>query len=630
MFDYLHYFKSTFDLFPSPFIIINVDKSGEISCDFYNNAFNYEFLNSNMDSDPDCIAREILKNITQPLANKHNFVLRLNCNNKLDNFFRVSIAKIKDGKYSATIESLDNINNSTWSNILKNNSAIVYSTKPDGDYAFNFISDNVSEILGYDASMFVRANDFWDSLIKPDFKNYVINSLHCLETSDEVRMIYPILSNDGDYRWFEERARLVRDYSGTPKEIIGLVIDVNEQKQSYDNLNKTLQELRVIMNTIPGIIIVVDKDLKILDFSDNLIEISGFESRDSIANNRISRIFLSEHLEIEDDLKLAIFNRNSVNRITNSRESYYFGSNYRILINPIIDENNNVWGAVAAMHDISDFIAKEQDLTDSIAKLEESRKSESEQTAKVRQLLEQVTESKKDLFELNNQKDKFFSVISHDLRAPLKGFMQLTKILSDELPSMDKEEIFDLTNSMFEASQNLYKLLENLLEWSKIQRGIMDYNPITMQLSTLVMMNIDLLQIVAKQKEISLNNKVHSSVLIYTDVNLLNTILRNLISNAIKFSFNGSTVTISSSLNNDDFVEICVEDSGVGMTNEEIENLYRLDKHFSNKGTSNESGSGLGLILCKDLVEINGGKIYVESEPDMGTKFYFTVPSKHF
>jgi signal transduction histidine kinase len=186
----------------------------------------------------------------------------------------------------------------------------------------------------------------------------------------------------------------------------------------------------------------------------------------------------------------------------------------------------------------------------------------------------------------------------------------------------------ELTKTMYESSQNIYKLLDNLLEWSKIQRGNIEFNPITMQLSTLVMMNIDLMLPTARQKNIKLINEVNSKVLVYTDVNLINTVIRNLISNSMKFSYFDTEIRISAKLIEDGCVEICVKDFGIGMDEITLDKIFRLDCQVTSKGTNDESGTGLGLILCKELVKINGGKIRVESAPGTGSSFYFTVPAK--
>jgi signal transduction histidine kinase len=193
---------------------------------------------------------------------------------------------------------------------------------------------------------------------------------------------------------------------------------------------------------------------------------------------------------------------------------------------------------------------------------------------------------------------------------------------------MSDTEVLEMMTSMYESSQNLYKLLDNLLEWSRIQSGKIQHNPITMQLSTLIMMNIDLLIPTAKQKNIRLVNQVSSKCLVYTDVNIINTVIRNLISNSLKFSFPGSEIVINAHTYDDRFVEICVSDSGTGMSEIVREKLFKLDCHITSKGTGEETGSGLGLILCNDLVKLNGGNIRVESKLNEGTRIYFTVPSR--
>lgn len=633
MLNLLPYFKSTFDLFTSPFVIVGLEGHdfNKSKCIFYNNAFNIEFMESGAYDNPNEITDLILQHInfkTLTKNKKYNLVLNFNNPKNRNSFYRISFISNEEYVFSITLESLSRLNDPSWNSILLNNSAIVYSTKPDGDYAFKFISDNVADILGFESSRFVKANDFWDSLIEPNYKNYVVNSLRCLESSNEVRMIYPLRNHDGIYRWFEERAKLVRKQDGSPDEIIGMVIDINEQKLSYDNLEKTLEELKTILNTIPGIIIVLDRQFKILNYSDSALKIFPDKYEQDIRGYKLDELLSDDLIDMQNDIAKCIHNKYSFNRITNQIETKYFNGSFNILINPISSENGDVWGAVVAMFGVSSFVEKENQLNKLIRSLKDSQNAELEQTKKVKSLLNEIEQSRSELIESNAQKDKFFSIIAHDLRTPLKGFMQLTKILSSEFEDMDSEEILDMTNSMYESSQNIYKLLENLLEWSKIQQGIIHYSPLTMQLSTLVMMNIDLMLPSAKQKGILLVNQVPNDVLIFTDVNILNTIIRNLISNALKFSYPNTEIIISSVFVNEDCVEICIRDFGIGMSDEIKNKLFKLETHITSKGTCDESGSGLGLILCKELVSINGGEMRVESNVNEGTGFYFTVPAK--
>jgi PAS domain S-box-containing protein len=630
-------FISAFDLFQSPFMIISVILNAEnriesFELKYKNSSFNNEFSSYHSTLQTDFIVNKIIEhiNINYHLEYKLklNFVINFGNHNSNKLIYRGSCILSENNILSMTLDPIVKVYDPAWNSLLVNNAAIVYSTQTNGDYSFNYISDNVYDLLGYSAGIFVKANDFWDSLIEPSYKSYVLNSLHNLDISNEVRMVYPIKNSDGIYRWFEERAKLIRNQDGTPKEIIGMVIDVNEQKLSFDNMKKTLEELRTIINTIPGIIAVFDTKLRLLDSSESFLLLVPDSFKYSANGNIVSDLLPDFSEQLSKDLLFSMNNGKMFSRLTNASEEVFLKDSYKIIINPIIGGNSEIWGAVMVMFNITDFISKEKELKTFVQSLDNSRKEAIEQTMKIKSLFQELEKSEKNLLEINNQKDKFFSIIAHDLRTPLKGFMQLTKILSSEIDKLSLDEVMELTKTMYESSQNIYKLLDNLLEWSKIQRGNIEFNPITMQLSTLVMMNIDLMLPTARQKNIKLINEVNSKVLVYTDVNLINTVIRNLISNSMKFSYFDTEIRISAKLIEDGCVEICVKDFGIGMDEITLDKIFRLDCQVTSKGTNDESGTGLGLILCKELVKINGGKIRVESAPGTGSSFYFTVPAK--
>lgn len=228
---------------------------------------------------------------------------------------------------------------------------------------------------------------------------------------------------------------------------------------------------------------------------------------------------------------------------------------------------------------------------------------------------------------LNSSKDKFFSIIAHDLKSPLSGLLGFTEILVEEFDDLDDEEKREFIGHSHQASKNLMALLENLLEWSRIQIGNNAFEPEEVALEPIIEEIFSLFNQNAKSKNIQLVKNIDSEVNVVADQNMIKTILRNLISNGIKFTNDGGTVSISAEEQNE-FIKISVSDSGVGISKENINKLFKIDGGFTTPGTTNERGTGLGLVLCKELVEKNGGKISVESEPGRGTKFIFTLPKQ--
>ncbi len=241
-------------------------------------------------------------------------------------------------------------------------------------------------------------------------------------------------------------------------------------------------------------------------------------------------------------------------------------------------------------------------------------------------LEEKVSERTKQLSELNATKDKFFSIIAHDLKNPFNALMGFSTLLIDDYDSFDDEEKKDLIKTMNDASENAYKLLQNLLEWSRSQTGSIKWEPDNIQIDKIVNETIGLLQNQAVNKNITIKGIIPANTYAFADENMITTVIRNLMSNALKYTSKGGEVKLYASSNNS-HVEITVEDNGVGIRQEDIEKLFRIDVNFSTNGTDNEVGTGLGLILCKEFVTKNGGNIWVESEEGKGSKFRFTLPA---
>jgi signal transduction histidine kinase len=224
------------------------------------------------------------------------------------------------------------------------------------------------------------------------------------------------------------------------------------------------------------------------------------------------------------------------------------------------------------------------------------------------------------------EKDKFYSIIAHDLRGPFNGFLGLTQIMAEELPDLPMAEAQKIAVSMKNSAIGLYSLLENLLEWSQIQQGTMQFYPVAIQLGQTVNESIAMYSESAKAKEIEVTLDIPEGLEVFGDLNMFQATIRNLVSNALKFTARGGKVTVSAKLNSDKNIEISIEDTGVGMSQEMVKKLFRIDLKTNRKGTEGESSSGLGLLLCKEFVEKNGGEILVRSEEGKGSTFSFTIP----
>jgi signal transduction histidine kinase len=229
------------------------------------------------------------------------------------------------------------------------------------------------------------------------------------------------------------------------------------------------------------------------------------------------------------------------------------------------------------------------------------------------------------LVELNATKDKFFSIISHDLKGPLNSLTSFSGLLINHTDSLSKEEIQMLAKDLDKSVKNLFGLLENLLEWSRSQTGNIEYKPEEFDINTLLDLNIELLKAQAQSKSITLRNSNTTPTHVHAHKNSVNTVVRNLISNAIKFTPKNGEIVLNIDSNGSETI-VSVSDNGVGMSDDIIRKLFRLDTKHTTKGTSEEKGTGLGLILCKEFIDKNGGRIWVSSAVNKGSTFYFALP----
>jgi len=232
-----------------------------------------------------------------------------------------------------------------------------------------------------------------------------------------------------------------------------------------------------------------------------------------------------------------------------------------------------------------------------------------------------------ELQKLNAEKDKFFSIIAHDLRNPFVSFLGYTELMADDFDNFSLEEIKQMANELKSSANNLYTLLENLLEWSRIQRGMVGVNSESLVLLAKIKGILQPVLESANKKNIEIIIDVPDDLIVQADLNMISSTIRNLTTNAVKFTPKDGRITITASLTTDHSVRISVQDSGIGMNQTLLDKLFKMNEHTSRPGTNGEPSTGLGLLLCKDFVEKLGGEIWVESEVGKGSTFSFTIPS---
>jgi len=253
---------------------------------------------------------------------------------------------------------------------------------------------------------------------------------------------------------------------------------------------------------------------------------------------------------------------------------------------------------------------------------------------------EKLTKHNIELQALNQNKDKFFGIVAHDLRSPFQGMLGFTDLILEEIDTLSKEEIKQYLERVRDSSESAYALLENLLDWSRLQTGRLPFKPFRFNINDNVKAIMSLLGSNAQSKSIRLLNNIQPDFMVYADQQMVNSILLNLATNAVKFTGSGGTVSftakIRSSCGNNPggtcscihrCLEISISDTGVGIPASQLEKMFNVDEHLSLSGTAYEKGAGLGLLIVKEMVEKHGGKLTIESQVGKGSVFTFSLPS---
>lgn len=234
------------------------------------------------------------------------------------------------------------------------------------------------------------------------------------------------------------------------------------------------------------------------------------------------------------------------------------------------------------------------------------------------------------LAQLNTEKNIFFSIIAHDLRGPLSGLEGISRILVNKKGKAKPEEIDELAALLLDSSTQVFNLLEDLLEWAQIQMNMTTFSPDVFPLNGITNTAIYLLENSMVKKNISLKNNIPYSLRVKADPSMLKTIIRNLLSNAVKFTPKNGKIELNAKSLDNDKIQIEISDTGIGIDERLLEKLFKLDQKTARPGTEGETSSGIGLILCKDLIDKHNGQISVESKVGKGTTFYITLPNQTF
>ena len=393
------------------------------------------------------------------------------------------------------------------------------------------------------------------------------------------------------------------DISGAPimlngkKCIVGFFQDVTARRQMEEALKESEAVHRNLIERMPDGVYKSTHDGKFIDVNPAMVKLLGYDSKEELLA-----------IDIKKDLYFEPGDRESLQLLEKWEEMAVYPVKKKDGSEIWVEDHG--WYITGENGEILFHEGITMDIT-------ERKRAE-----------EEIQLKNEQLHQANAEKDKFFSIIAHDLRGPFQPLLGFTRMLAEDLPELRQDEIQKMALSMRSAATKLFDLLENLLEWSRMQRGLINFEPGSFFLLPKISESLVLVQHAIAEKEIEIRYDVSEDLTVFADGNMFESIIRNLVSNALKFTAPGGNISITARSAGDHWVEIKVNDTGIGMNKEMVENLFRLDTNTNRIGTEGEPSTGLGLIICKDLIKKHGGKLWVESEEGKGSTFYFTLPAK--
>jgi PAS domain S-box-containing protein len=415
--------------------------------------------------------------------------------------------------------------------------------------------------------------------------------------------IYEHTAATGEHQSFQtyfqplDRHFLISVSCPAPGQFATIFTDITDQRQAELAQQESERRFRNIMEHVNMVSVMLDINGTITFVNDYLLKLTGWTLQEVIGKNWFD-IFILPGAPVRTDLfkniadeVLPVHYENEI--LTRSGELRLIRWSNTLLRS----KKGQIEGLAGIGVDITD-----------------SKKAE-----------KALQESEASLRELNATKDKFFSIIAHDLKSPFNSILGLSSLLEEQVKEKNYEGVEEFASHIQSSSQLAYDLLKNLLEWSRSQTGKIEFSPEYLDLVALIGEAINISNNQAKQKSITISKELPHNILVLADRSMIGTVLRNLISNAIKFTKPEGQINITAESTKAE-VKVTVSDNGIGISDEELEKLFRIDENHSTSGTLNERGTGLGLILCKEFIEKHNGKIWVESEFGKGSKFLFSVP----
>ena len=427
--------------------------------------------------------------------------------------------------------------------------------------------------------------------IDPNFRPMAVQAIQrAIEFGEPYDQEWQITTTKGNKRWIHTFAKVYQE-KGKTKTVSGSFQDITDRKLAELKVIENEQFLKTITSEVQAVIFVYD--------AQGIFTLSEGKGLQKLGLKPGQVVGMSIFDVYKDYPDLVLKMKQALEGQAIKTEGLEVDHlKFDTTFQPIFDKNGVVTSVVGLAIDVTE----------------------------AKQAAAEINLKNEELLKVNAEKDKFFSIIAHDLRSPLSSFLGLTRLMAEELPSMQLTDLQDMAVMMEKSASNLFSLLENLLEWAKVQRGLIPFNPAVVQLHSIVHESLGILIESIKNKGIELNYDIPVDTMVFADTNMLQTVIRNLVSNAAKFTPKGGKIYLKVKASDNNNIEISIQDLGIGMTPAMLNNLFQLNSQTNRKGTEGESSSGLGLLLCKEFIEKLGGKIGVESEEGKGSVFHFTLP----
>ena len=500
-----------------------------------------------------------------------------------------------------------------------------YISVKNSNGRFELTNKAIAEALGTDTDVLQGKYDS-DFFNKEEVDNHrkidldVINSLEEKFIPEE-----KLIDSDGKVHLLQTFKRAIDSQEGNEKLVLSVASDITILKQTENALRESEERIKTLLKAIPDIVIRYQINGKILDYHITIFE-NIIKDKNIISKN-LFNILPKELADNIVRLSAEAIKTNQVqlfefDSLLNGQKNY---KEVRIVNLPIDKPVSSEEECIVIFRDITERKTAQTEMTKYLNTINESRNILEQKNIELSLLNKKLIESEQELKALNASKDKFFSIIAHDLRGPFTSLLGFSEYLATEINDIPEDELNVISQNILKASRSTFNLLENLLQWSRIQTGRLIFNPEEFRIGKIISKMIDLYAANASSKNITLSVDITKDLKVLADINMIETIFRNLISNAIKFTnLNGIIKVLLSEER--DFAVIRVKDNGIGIKDFVKENLFRIDQNVSTPGTQKEEGSGLGLILCKEFSEINNGKLEVESAPDQGSTFSLYLP----